>query len=60
LFFNAAQQQRLSELMGRWQSARDVGASLPLNEQAELEALVETELRASADRAAVLANNIEP
>ncbi len=57
-FFDVAQQQRLSELMGRWQSARDVGAFLPLNEQTELETLVETELRASADRAAALADQL--
>jgi hypothetical protein len=49
-FFDAAQQQRLAELMERWRLARDRGETLPFEEQSELEALVETELRASADR----------
>jgi hypothetical protein len=52
-FFTATQQQRLLELMGRWRTAQGQGADLPPNEKAELEALVETELRASADRAAL-------
>jgi hypothetical protein len=53
-FFNAAQQQRLAELMGRWREARDQGGALPTDEQAELNALVEAEVHASADRAAGL------
>ena len=55
-FFNAAQQQRMAELMGRWRNARDQGRALPANEQAELNALVEAEVRASANRAAALAD----
>jgi hypothetical protein len=55
-FFNAAQQQRLADLMGRWRKARDQGGILPADEQAELNALVEAEVRASADRAAALAD----
>jgi len=50
-FFTASQQERLSELMARWREARDAGSSLPPDEQSELEALVEAELRASAQRA---------
>jgi hypothetical protein len=50
-FFTAAQQQRLSELMSKWRTARDSGGSLPLEEQSELESLVEAELLASAERA---------
>lgn len=57
-FFNAAQQQRLAELMGRWRAARDRGETLPDDERAELEALVETELRAAAIRAAALADEL--
>jgi len=55
-FFNAEQQRRLGELMGAWREARDGGADLPSNERAELETLIEAELRASGDRAAMLAS----
>ena len=55
-FFNAAQQQRMTELMGRWRNARDQGRALPADEQTELDALVEAEVHASADRAAALAD----
>ena len=54
-FFTAAQQQRLDALMARWRALRDQGASLPVDEQAELEALIAAELQASAARAAALA-----
>ncbi len=57
-FFDAAQQQRLAELMARWQSAQGKGEALPRDEQAELEALVEAELRASGARAAALADEL--
>jgi hypothetical protein len=53
-FFNAEQVQRLEELMGRWRTARDNNSSLSVDEQAELHALVEAELAASAQRAAAL------
>ena len=55
-FFTATQQQRLDALMARWRSARDQGATLPVDEQTELEALIEAELQASADRAGTLAD----
>jgi hypothetical protein len=55
-FFTAAQQQRLDTLMARWRTARDQGATLPTDEQTELEALIDAELQASADRAATLAD----
>ena len=55
-FFNAAQQQRMAELMGRWRDVRDQGGALPDDEQAELKALIEAEVRASADRAAAVAD----
>lgn len=58
-FFNAVQQQRLAELMGEWRLARDKGEVLSTEEQAELEALVETELRASAERTATLVNDLK-
>ena len=53
-FFTAEQLERLSELMLRWRQARDAGTTLPPAKQAELEALVEAEVRAAADRAEAL------
>ena len=53
-FFTAAQQQRLEELMARWRSARDSNTPFPALEQAELEALVETELAAAVERTKAL------
>jgi hypothetical protein len=55
-FFSASQQRRLSELMARWRGARDQGESLSADEQLELQALVEAELRATRDRAAAIAD----
>ena len=51
-FFNAKQQERLSELMSLWRLARDQGQPLPPEQQAELDALVEAELRAATARTA--------
>lgn len=51
-FFGAAQIERLTQLMALWRDARDGGRVLPAEQQAELEALVEAELRASGARAA--------
>jgi hypothetical protein len=58
-FFAATQQQRLEQLMDRWRTARDHGIQLPAQEQAELESLIELELQASAQRAAMLAHDID-
>ena len=49
-FFTAEQQRRLQELMSRWRAARDAHGALPPDEQAELEALVEAELRGATRR----------
>jgi hypothetical protein len=49
-FFNAAQQQRLALLMNRWRQARDRYEIHCPEEQAELDALVEAELHATARR----------
>lgn len=54
-FFTVQQRQRLEELMSRWRAARDGHAALSAQEQAELDALVEAEVRASSSRAAALA-----
>lgn len=57
-FFGEAKQRRLAELMARWRSLRDSEDTLSAEEQAELEALVEEEIRASADRTATLLRNV--
>lgn len=53
-FFSAEQQERLSELMGLWRSARDQGQELPPEQQAELNRLVELELQAATARTSAL------
>jgi hypothetical protein len=57
-FFSAEQRKRLEELMGRWRAARDAGEELAPLDQAELEALINAELQASAKRAAALSNGL--
>jgi len=56
-FFRSEQQKRLAGLMEYWRTARDRGEILSIDKQAELELLIEAELRASADRAANLASD---
>jgi hypothetical protein len=51
-FFSADQQEKLAHLMSRWREARDAGRKLPAAEQAELDALVEAELKAATARTA--------
>jgi hypothetical protein len=58
--FTAEQQQRLAELLTRWRTARDTGTSLPPQEQAELDSLVEAELRAATVRSADLVRQLPP
>jgi len=53
-FFTSEQRERLALLMQTWRTARDSGATLPPNEQAELEALVQAELGGMAARAQAL------
>lgn len=55
VLFTSAQKQRLEELMARWRAARDAGTTIPPDEQRELDALVDAELRASTARASALA-----
>jgi Spy/CpxP family protein refolding chaperone len=59
-YFTDAQRQRLGELMARWRTARDGGVALSAEEQAELDALIEAEVRAAADRAAGLLRQPAP
>ncbi len=53
-FFSAEQQKRLSELMSLWRVARDRGQALLPEQQAELDTLVDAELRAATTRTAAL------
>ncbi len=57
-FFTVQQQKRLSELMNLWRTARDRGQSLSPKQQAELESLVEAELKAATVRTAVLVQQL--
>jgi len=57
-FFSAQQQQRLSDLMNLWRTARDEGQTLPLEQQAELNSLVEAELKAATARTAALVQQL--
>jgi hypothetical protein len=59
-FFTPAQQERLQELMARWRAARDAGASLPPQEQRDLEALTNAEVEAATRRAAALLLELQP
>jgi hypothetical protein len=53
-FFAAEQRQRLEQPMAGWRAARDGGTPLCDEEQAELEYLVDAEVRAATERAAAL------
>ncbi len=55
-FFNRSQQERLADLIDRWQAARDRGEELAGDAQRELDGLVQAELNASGARAATLAD----
>jgi hypothetical protein len=59
-FFSAQQQRRLEELMTKWREARDAGISLTPQDQAELESLVDAELRAATERAAAISQDLGP
>ncbi len=59
-FFTAQQQGRLEELMAKWRQARDAGLGLSAEDQAELEGLVDAELRAAAERAAAIRQDLAP
>lgn len=58
-FFGESQQKRLSELMELWRTNRDRDEALPLEQQAELDQLVEAELKATADRAAAMIQQLD-
>src|SRR5262245_48289430 len=47
-FFTAEQQGKLEQLMAAWRSARDGGQGWSPDQQAELDALIQAELRAAS------------
>ena len=53
-FFSVEQQERMSDLMSLWRAARDQSQELLPEQQAELNKLVEAELRAATARTAAL------
>jgi hypothetical protein len=57
-FFSAQQQQRLSNLMNLWRTARDRGQILSPEQQSELDSLVEAELKAATARTAALVQQL--
>ncbi len=56
--FTTEQQKRLSELMNLWRLARDRGQTLSPKQQAELESLVEAELKAATVRTSALVQQL--
>ena len=59
-FFTGDQQARLAELMNQWRLARDQNQTLPPDQQAELDHLVELELQAATARTAALIPSTSP
>ena len=57
-FFSVEQQKRLSDLMNLWRTARDEGQTLPPEQQAELDNLVEAEFKAATARTAALVQQL--
>ncbi len=57
-YFAAEPRRRLDDLMARWRAARDVGGAFSPEEQAELERLVEAEVRAATDRAEAVRDDL--
>jgi hypothetical protein len=55
-FFGESEIQRLEHLMNRWREARDSGETWSREDQAELDELIEAEVRASGTRAGALAD----
>lgn len=57
--FSATQRERLQDLMTRWRHARAAGQQLPDDEQAELDSLVEAEVKGATERARALLHELE-
>jgi len=57
-FFNAAQQQRLAELLTKRRSALDAGREMDPPDKVELEALIDAELEGATRRAAAMVSEL--
>ncbi len=57
-FFSALQQQRLTELMSIWRTARDQENTISPEQQLELDNLIEAELYATAERSKAMLSRI--
>ena len=57
-FFSETQRTRLALLMQKWRAARDSGTEFSAEEQSELDALVQSELSASALRAKAMLDSL--
>ncbi len=57
-FFSETQRTRLALLMQKWRAARDSGTEFSAAEQSELDALVQSELSASALRAKAMLDSL--
>jgi hypothetical protein len=58
-FFTTEQMKRLCELMEQWRISCENGGNLPKDQQSELEALVEAELKASGNRISKIADELK-
>ncbi len=58
--FTSEQRQRIEQLMERWRSARDAGTTLSASDQAELEGLIDAEVKAATERAKALHRELAP
>jgi hypothetical protein len=56
--FNAERQQRLTELMNLWRTAQNQGQEISPDYQAELDTLVEAELKAAITRSVALGQQL--
>jgi hypothetical protein len=56
--FTVEQQHRLADLMEQWRYARDRDQTLPIAQQAELDTLVEAELKAATARSLAMMQKV--
>ena len=57
-FFSSEQRGRLAQLMSHWREVRDGGGQLAPDEQAELDALIRSEMEASGKRAEAITDEL--
>jgi hypothetical protein len=57
--FTSTQRDQVSDLMARWRAAREARTTLPPQEQAELERLVDEELQGTTERSAQILRDLK-